>query len=81
MNIGRAIEKLREKKGISLRELAEKAGWSSHSGIAQIIKGKTSPRMDTIERIAKALDVPPIILILEGTTKEERKQIEKYFWK
>jgi transcriptional regulator with XRE-family HTH domain len=54
--MGLRLRQLREKKGLSVRALAEKAGvdWSA---INRIELGKTKPRLDTLERLAKALGV------------------------
>jgi transcriptional regulator with XRE-family HTH domain len=54
--MGLRLRQLREKKGLSVRALAEKAGvdWSA---INRIELGKAKPRLDTLERLAKALGV------------------------
>ncbi|HEX7549711.1 MAG TPA: helix-turn-helix transcriptional regulator [Candidatus Methylomirabilis sp.] len=54
--MGLRLRQIREKKGLSLRELAEKAGvdWTS---INRIELGKANPRFETLEKLAKALGV------------------------
>lgn len=53
--VGENIRRLRIKAGLSARQLAEKAGLST---VAMIECGHRPGRMDTLERIAKALGVP-----------------------
>jgi transcriptional regulator with XRE-family HTH domain len=55
---------LRRKRGITSRELAAGVQVTS-SLISQIEHGKTSPSLDTLRRIAKALRVPLTYLLLE----------------
>ena len=53
---GLTLRQLREQQRLSVRELAEKAGvdWSA---INRIELGKANPRLDTLEKLAKALGV------------------------
>ncbi len=55
-NMGLRLRQIREKKGLSLRTLAEKAGvdWSA---INRIELGKATPKLATLEKLAKALGV------------------------
>lgn len=46
----------REASGLSLRELAERAGLS-HQTLVILEAGKTQPRVDTLAKIARALGV------------------------
>jgi len=55
MKIGKAIKTLRDKKGISQSELADKIGLSQTS-LSQIETGDKNPSEKTLEKIAKALD-------------------------
>jgi len=64
MSLGKKIEDLRRKRGLTTRALAAGAQVTS-SLISQIEHGKTSPSLDTLRRIAKALGVPLIYLLLE----------------
>lgn len=56
MNMGLRLRQIREKKGLSLRALAEKAGvdWSA---INRIELGKTTPKFATLEKLAQGLGV------------------------
>jgi len=52
--IGRHITQLREKAGLGLRELSRLAGMSP-AALSAIEKGKSSPTLDTLHKMLKAL--------------------------
>lgn len=56
MEIGKVISELRKKKGISQNKLSRLAGMS-RSYLHRLENDLLSPRVDTLERIAKALGV------------------------
>ena len=56
MHIGEKIKKLREEKGMSLAELAEKSGFSS-ALLSQIENHMISPPLGTLIKLAGAMDV------------------------
>jgi transcriptional regulator with XRE-family HTH domain len=55
-SIGDKIREVREKRGITLRALAEEAS-VSESLVSQIERGKVSPSLDTLMAIVGALDI------------------------
>ena len=55
--IGDAIRNERKKCNITQKELAERLGVSA-SMIAQYETGKRKPKLETVRRLAEALDVP-----------------------
>jgi len=57
MRIGEKIKKVREEKGISLAELAEKSGFSS-ALLSQIENHMISPPLGTLIKIGRGLEVP-----------------------
>ncbi|WP_200956725.1 XRE family transcriptional regulator [Thermococcus barophilus] len=57
ITLARNIRRLREEKGLSLTELAEKAGISK-STLSSLEAGKTNPTISTLWAIADALGVP-----------------------
>ncbi len=65
-NIGIRLKRIRKEKGFSLRGLG-KAAHVSHSFIADIESGRSKPSLDTLDKLAKALDV--YILELTGNSK------------
>ena len=60
-DIGRQVRSLREARGLSQRELAERMG-TTQSAIARLEAGGSRPSLSTLERLADAL----------GTTIEVR---------
>jgi transcriptional regulator with XRE-family HTH domain len=81
MSLGTRIQDLRRKRGLTTRELATGVQVTS-SLISQIEHGKTSPSLDTLRRMAKALGVPLTYLLLEDdlepqvTHKKDRHVIQ-----
>ena len=55
---GEKLRKLREKAGLTQKELAEMLGHSSNSYISDIEKGVFLPSKEKLRKIAKALGVP-----------------------
>ncbi|TGD85444.1 XRE family transcriptional regulator [Mycolicibacterium sp. CH28] len=60
--IGEAVRTMREKSGLSMRELARRAG-VSQPFLSQIERGVSAPSMVTIYRLADALDILPGALL------------------
>jgi transcriptional regulator with XRE-family HTH domain len=56
------VRKLREKKKLSQKALADKVGISV-SYVSMLERGQRSPPLETIEKMAKALGVPPATLL------------------
>lgn len=65
MSISDNIKIYREKQGLSQRALAEKLG-ISQAAVSQFENGKNPPKIDTLQKIANALDVD-INSLLEDT--------------
>ena len=55
---GEKLRKLRKKRGLSQKDLAEKLGYVSNSYISDIEKGVFLPSKEKLKKIAKALKVP-----------------------
>jgi transcriptional regulator with XRE-family HTH domain len=70
-NIGKRLKQIRKGKGFSLRGLG-KAAHVSHSFIADIESGRSKPSLDTLDALAKALDVS----ILELTGSDEQNVVD-----
>ncbi len=62
--IGSRIRELRHKKGLSVTELARRAGVSK-SMISQVEREDANPSVETVRSIAAALEVPVFALFLE----------------
>lgn len=83
MTIGENIKRIRIKRNMTQKELGEKLGGISQQQIGQWETGKVNPKIETIQKIAKALDVylgdiyeDNGIVDLTGLSKAE---LDKYF--
>lgn len=76
INVGNIIKDIRIKKGIMLKEVAEKCGISS-SMLSQIEKGNANPSLNTIREIARILDVPLFKFFLEPEKGENNIAVLK----
>lgn len=83
MTTGELIREARKKKGLTQRELGELLGMSD-VGVAQWEKGLRNPRLETRQRIAKALDIDVTALMSDSEredyfelfgTEQERVQL------
>jgi len=59
------VRRLRSKKRLSQKALADKVGISV-SYVSMLERGQRSPPLETIEKMAKALGVPPASLLGGG---------------
>lgn len=71
VNVASSLRELREARGISMRALATKSGLSANA-LSMIERGKTSPSVSTLYKLADALGVS--ITAFFGT-ESEKKQI------
>ena len=71
VNVGDRLRELRTSREMSLRVLAMKSGLSIHT-LSMIEKGKTSPAISTLYKLAGALDVP---LTYFFNPNNDRKQV------
>src|SRR5689334_22055787 len=74
LRTGRAVKRLREAAGFSLRDLATRAGISP-SMISDIERGAKSPTVTTIVRLAQALGASAAALIDGGTDLAPRIRV------
>lgn len=63
MKLGRKIKRVRTGKGITIQDIAERSGLSK-GFLSQVENDKTSPSLNTLERIADALETPLTYLLL-----------------
>lgn len=70
MNIGKAIKLCRSQKGLTQKAVAEKAEISI-AFLSMIEKGKRDLNFQTLETLAKGLEVPLNILIFMGMDNKE----------
>ena len=69
MSLGDNIRKARKERGLTQSELAEKAG-ISRSYFADVEKGYYNPSLDTLQKIAAALDTTSGVLLGEASVLE-----------
>ena len=62
LDYGTAIERLRERKGLSREDLA-RASWVSYSYLSEVERGLKRPSTDVLARLATALDMLPSDLL------------------
>jgi len=60
--LGRRIRRIRQEKGLTLKEIEARVGVSA-THISEIERGKTSPTIQALEKIAQAMGVLPSHLI------------------
>jgi len=70
MTVGENIKRIRKEKGLTQKELGELLDMTQ-SAIGQFENDKTSPKTDTIEKIASALGVSPSELMKGNSIWEE----------
>jgi transcriptional regulator with XRE-family HTH domain len=59
------LKEILKKKGQSISAFADQVG-IAQANMSNIVNGKTSPSLDTIERIAEALELPVADLFITG---------------
>ena len=68
MNLGKAIQLCRNRRGLSLEKLAQRVGCSI-SYLSMLENSKRDPTLSTVEKIANGLRVPVEILFFLGSDK------------
>lgn len=58
--VGKRVRELREERSISRAELARRMG-STPSMIARLEMGGADPRLDTLDRVSRALDLELVV--------------------
>jgi transcriptional regulator with XRE-family HTH domain len=69
LRIGSSIRTERERRGISLRQLAARAGLTP-SGLSQIERGVMHPSLLSLRRVADSLDMPMFWFVLDHQTTD-----------
>lgn len=70
MNIGTAIKTLRKERGISQKDLAEKAGLSPNA-LSQIELNEAFPQRSNINKICEALNIPVSYLLFFSISEDD----------
>jgi transcriptional regulator with XRE-family HTH domain len=72
VNVGGSLQRLREERGLSMRALAKSSGLSANA-LSMIERGRTSPSVSTLYKLADALNVP--VTAFFGAPEERRQVI------
>ena len=64
VKIGDNLKRQRIRKALTQEDLAQQAGLTTAS-VARIERNETEPRMSTLRKLAKALDIDPAELVGE----------------
>ena len=75
MTTGENIKRIRIKRNMTQKELGEKLGGISQQQIGQWETGKVNPKIETIQKIAHALNVDWNIFITENYIEKREKEI------
>ncbi len=70
MNVGARIRSIRVENGLSQEDLAAKAG-INRTYLSQLENSKSSPTLEVLERIARAMDTAAATLISDPQTARE----------
>lgn len=72
VNVGENLQRLRTERGFSMRALAKSSGLSANA-LSMIERGRTSPSVSTLYKLADALNVP--VTAFFGTPVERQQVI------
>lgn len=75
-SIGATIKLCRDRRGLSQKELAERAEVSV-SYLSLIEQGKRTPNLEVLESIASGLDIPLNVLVFLASDKSELAGIDE----
>lgn len=70
IDIAIRLKELREERGLSMRSLAQKSGLSTNA-LSMIERGRTSPSVSTLYKIADALSVPITSFFAPSPTRKQ----------
>ena len=70
IDVGNRLRQLREARGVSMRTLATMSGLSANA-LSMIERGKTSPSVSTLYRLADALGIPVTDFFSPGPSREK----------
>ena len=70
VDVGTRLRQLREQRNMSMRSLATASGLSANA-LSMIERGKTSPSVSTLYKLATAMGVPITTFFGEPTTKQK----------
>lgn len=80
MGIGESIKYIRIQKKMTQKELGEKLGGIPQQQIGRWENGKATPKLDTIQKIATALEVPVADLLGAIYNEKNSAALEKFYY-
>lgn len=75
-NLGLRIQSIRQKQNLTLKEVADKANITS-SMLSQLERGKANPSVETLRKVALALEVPLFTFFAQDNITPENHVIRK----
>lgn len=72
--LARKLRQIKEERGLSVVAFSEELD-ISRSALQTILSGKGNPRTDTIEHIAKKLNISPIVLLAPPSDLEPKDRL------
>ena len=76
---GSELARLRQKQGLTLKQLGEKVGLT-HVSISKYETGRQNPREDSAMKIAEVLGVSFGMLFVEGPERLKGRKLRRRWW-
>jgi len=76
VNLGEKVRGLREKMGLTQKELAAQIGLTP-SFISQLEKNLISPSLDSLLKLSQSLNTPPVHFLMEGEDRSLSRMVVK----
>lgn len=71
MNFGEKLRTLRQRRGLTINQLAELTGYANHSRISQFETGKRKPTLEFVYKVSQVFGVSFDLLLNDELTLEE----------
>lgn len=71
MSFGEKLRTLRQRRGLTINQLAELTGYANHSRISQFETGKRKPTLAFVYKVAQIFGVSFDLLLNDELTLEE----------
>lgn len=76
MTVGENIKEIRKEKGLTQKQLGDKCN-INEANLRKYENGKQTPKIETIKKIADALEVPCTRLLPTISTNDERSKLSE----
>ena len=71
MNFGEKLRTLRQRRGLTINQLAELTGYANHSRISQFETGKRKPTLEFVYKVSQVFGVSFDLLLNDELTLED----------